>query len=29
MLEGVTLCCDYRLPFEILAKNANHPLNCG
>ncbi len=26
-LNGVSLCADYRLPFAILAKNANHPVN--
>ena len=26
-LNGVSLCADYNLPFEILAKNAEHPLN--
>ncbi len=24
-LDGVSLCADYRLPFAILAKNANRP----
>ena len=26
-LDGVSLCAEYRLPFAILAKNTNHPLN--
>ena len=26
-LDGVSLCAEYNLPFEILAKNAKHPLN--
>ena len=26
-LDGVSLCAEYRLPFAILAENANHPLN--
>ena len=26
-LNGVSLCADYRLPFAILAKNANRPVN--
>ena len=26
-LNGVTFCAKYRLPFAILAKNANHPLD--
>lgn len=25
-LNGVSLCADYRLPFAILAKNANRPV---
>jgi hypothetical protein len=28
-LNGVTLCGTYRLPFAILAENANRPLKCG
>jgi hypothetical protein len=26
-LDGVNLCVDYNLPFEILAKNSKYPLN--
>jgi DNA invertase Pin-like site-specific DNA recombinase len=28
-LDDVTLCGTYRLPFAILAENANRPLKCG
>ena len=28
-LDSVTLCAEYRLPFAILAKNANRPFNCA
>jgi site-specific DNA recombinase len=28
-LDDITLCGTYRLPFAILAENANHPLNSG
>ena len=28
-LGGITLCTEYRLPFAILAKNGNRPLDCG
>ena len=26
-LDGVSLCAEYRLPFAILAKNTNRPLD--
>ncbi len=29
LLNGVSLCADYRLPFAILANNANRPLKGG